>query len=1140
MREQLHPGEIITLLNETFPKEYLIKHVIGEGASCIVYDAQSKNGLYSYRIKECYPINAHIHRVGQELIWQNETEKNRSFSCLTNAHNLLTQLRNTESIGNNITNAELCEGNGTLYSVMEVNYAQTYDKIKESDLHSILMTMRVLTDVVGTLHEQGYLHLDIKPENFLVNHKPNTTVWLFDVDSLLSKEELLTGTAKYISYSQGYAAPEQKQGRFSKLCPATDVFAIGSILFEKIMGRAVTAADMGYFSDWQFEGKLFESVNPKIKRVLKDIFRKTLASSINRRFQSAEELSSVLREACTITALGTPYISSKYPTLTTDIIGRQDELRTIHEELCQGKKVFLHGFGGIGKSSVAIAYANQYCTEYDSISFLRYNSSLETLLDDIQIQNFEGETKERKKMLNNLLNDKTLLIVDNFDIAIDEDEYLDDFLAFNAHILFTSRTDFSSVYSGKISQVEIKSLPRPQLMELFCRSAKISTIDADDLEMVGKLLSLVEYHTYAAEMLGRQLAVSGCSITYLFNELSEGLSNLGHFEAIRSHKDGRVRKGTILDIMRILFDMSLLTEKQKAVLRNICLLGTFVRLDKDSYRKYVSCSFSETEEYDEYEEQYYYTFTTESQNALADINALNDLEELGWVKTQQEWLHKLPRYQLHPLVEEMVITDLTPSEDNCPEIFGYIKKTMRSTLHPFQRDDVDEMIFDKRCEFLCRYFIRSSFQVDANFSLALEWLSGMYYNASPQWYPFAELYQKLEKIADIGKIDKQLIFQIRCIIISGWLYEYRSISPKELLEEREKQLYKSLSNAKLSITKLSNTKQKEALQTLYSLINNSINDSFCSLPKSFVHEMVAESQGIIQLSTKAKKDYHIPLSADELEAEEKQREKWAADADWQQFHKDSEEKHRVVENFRTEKDKLAFIQKLVADNTIPPINRVKWIAACRQWIFDYLFNHYIRHTMPSEEISWNLLSDILDQEEDWLLNDSWKPVDYNEWFSWDYHLAKNLIAFIVTYAVLKEYDSFDACLEILESDLSREAKKHLSCGYHWANILRYDRVGDMELLYEAVEVLCRIGKSSLIMPLLLKVIEHSEQYARQHDDFEDKGLFPFYKAAVECAKGADCEYDIPEKYKLDYWDIQEKYEEKIKSITGIDHDFIWK
>lgn len=648
MRERLSPGTIITLNCDGAPRQFQIDAIIGDGASCIAYDAHRTDGngaSLRYRLKECYPFHAQIERSGVRLQWADEQEKQTAFQRLKRSHKLVVKLCNDESVGNNITRAELCEGNGTLYSVMDVNHAKTYAFDSDQNLHSILDTMRVLTEVVGNLHAQGYLHLDIKPDNFLVSHRPSTNVWLFDVDSLTSVDDLKSGAVQTISYSQQWAAPEQLLGQTGKLCEATDLFAIGAVLFEKVMGRQVQNDDMGLFADWKFDGSMFENVNPKVKRYLREIFRKTLAASVKRRYSCADELLKTLENACDITIEGKPFLKSDCPVLTTQFVGRQQEVLEIRDAFHSGKHaVFLHGVGGIGKSTLALAYGNQFQKEYDAVIFCRYRDSLEELFEDIEIQNFDGSTKEYSKHLRRLLDKNILLIIDNFDVEIDADDFLDELMRLKCNILFTSRTDFSTVYTGDVKQIEVNSLPYEKLEELFTSICGLKLESEEERQTFHKLLKMVDGHTYFIELAAKQIVASGCSLDALYTALRNGISGLDGKEKVRTQKDGRIVKRTIPEVLRVLFQVADLNESRKQVLRNLYALR-FVHLDKAEYCR----------------------FTNEGAHG---IDILNDLVELGWICQNGRY------FTLHPLVEELVKTDFGPSK----VLTFMVMKKLKNTL----------------------------------------------------------------------------------------------------------------------------------------------------------------------------------------------------------------------------------------------------------------------------------------------------------------------------------------------------------------------------------------------------------------------------------------------------------------------------
>ena len=84
-----------------------------------------------------------------------------------------------------------------------------------------------LASVLGYLHRQGWLHLDVKPSNIVV--QGNRAV-LIDL-SLVGR----AGKGHPHAGTDGYLAPEQARGRC--LSPASDVFGLGVTLGEALTDR---------------------------------------------------------------------------------------------------------------------------------------------------------------------------------------------------------------------------------------------------------------------------------------------------------------------------------------------------------------------------------------------------------------------------------------------------------------------------------------------------------------------------------------------------------------------------------------------------------------------------------------------------------------------------------------------------------------------------------------------------------------------------------------------------------------------------------------------------------------------------------------------------------------------------------------
>lgn len=569
----------------TGDQTYIIDSVAGDGANCIVYFAHYQdNAGYTHDVllKECYPAASNISRTENDLIWIDSAEQNRDIAAFQDAYKKLMQAQNTEKNRNSTVVAfQTFNANGTMYSVVHKDIGVTYDKEAGKSLLENLETALALTKTVKNYHGNGYLHLDIKPSNFLVIPETRQLVKLFDLDTVMPKAEI--ATAQCIPYSEEWAAPEQLQGQRNKICEATDLYAIGAILFEKIMGRKVEQQDCGLFADWSFDVPCFDNINPKVKRLLRNIFRKTLAVSVGRRYQSAAEMITDLDKVVDTINAGLPFLISDCPPITGNIIGRSGDIESIRQAFSSSAKtVFLHGDAGIGKSTLAIAYGNTFLKDYDAVLFVRYEDSLETVIEDIasNLQNCDDSDSDRKKILRRVLLDQnTLVIVDNFDVELDQDLYFEEFLRYCAHFIFTTRTDFSAAYSGDLIQLEVNELPNAELVRVFENASGI--VASEHNELLEKLFAKVAYNTYVVELLGRQAAASGWSIERLYSKVKTGLDNLADSEKVRTNKDGRIAKLTIPELIRVTWRIANLSESRKQVLRNLYMLR-FLLVDKNS------------------------------------------------------------------------------------------------------------------------------------------------------------------------------------------------------------------------------------------------------------------------------------------------------------------------------------------------------------------------------------------------------------------------------------------------------------------------------------------------------------------------------------------------------------------------------
>ena len=98
-------------------------------------------------------------------------------------------------------------------------------------------TVRTLALAMGEAHRRGILHRDLKPSTILVEPTGNLIITDFGLARRLgSGDSSLTQTGEVFG-TPAYMAPEQIDGDLAAPGPATDIYALGVILYQMLTGR---------------------------------------------------------------------------------------------------------------------------------------------------------------------------------------------------------------------------------------------------------------------------------------------------------------------------------------------------------------------------------------------------------------------------------------------------------------------------------------------------------------------------------------------------------------------------------------------------------------------------------------------------------------------------------------------------------------------------------------------------------------------------------------------------------------------------------------------------------------------------------------------------------------------------------------
>ena len=354
-----------------------------------------------------------------------------------------------------------------------------------------------------------------------------------------------------------------------------------------------------------------------------------------------------------------------------NFIGRTKELEKIKDSLTDYGKVFIRGIGGIGKSEIAKMFCKKYRMDFNNIIFSNYQTNLLDMIiseKKVPISNFSRITndsgmlesdidffKRKLDTLKKLADEKTLIIVDNFDVL--DDPYLEEFLQGMYSVIFTTRNDFDYL---DYPTINIEPLSIEDSLELFMYNCKLRIEDKKGLT---DIINKVQGHTLAIILIAKFMQNNRLTPSEMLNYLNNNLASI----------DGNIKysfnNGTMYDYIKNLFNMSNLNDKEIYVMINLAILpNDGMELTK----------FAKLCEIDDY--------------SIID-NLINKSLIL------HDWY--TDNISLHPLIKEVVVNECNVTLDKCDTM---LKNMAINIKKGFKGDKALEQKYGEICKNIINMF----------------------------------------------------------------------------------------------------------------------------------------------------------------------------------------------------------------------------------------------------------------------------------------------------------------------------------------------------------------------------------------------------------------------------------------------------
>ena len=137
---------------------------------------------------------------------------------------------------------DLFEENDTVYYVMDFVQGKSLADYMEQQHKpltepQVLFILGQLLDALDDVHSKSIWHLDLKPDNIMMDGNGRVTIIDFGASKQMGQRGSYSGTTSVLCYTPGFAALEQVSQDLDHVGPWTDIYALGATLYNLLTNQ---------------------------------------------------------------------------------------------------------------------------------------------------------------------------------------------------------------------------------------------------------------------------------------------------------------------------------------------------------------------------------------------------------------------------------------------------------------------------------------------------------------------------------------------------------------------------------------------------------------------------------------------------------------------------------------------------------------------------------------------------------------------------------------------------------------------------------------------------------------------------------------------------------------------------------------